>query len=850
MPRIAILAAAAAAMALTVTEAAEARGLPDLGTGAVKGRGGTAFVGSRLRLDAVVSNKGKGTAGRSTVGFYLSRNRSWSSADVPLGKAKAPKLARRARHRVTLRTRVPPTAPTLEPLFVLACADDALRVAERKETNNCAVARGHLTVGAKTSFGAIDLAQRSGKLKPPQALAYKVFAVFADRRLPKRYRFKAIGGSGTALMDHLLFSFQSLPQKWRNAIAPFLLPPAAARSFARPPVLRRDTAPDTCRIQQWNAVDAGGLAWVWYQQSRPQDQARAQALAGELSGTIWPRLTGLMGKTPLSDAGYNCHGSDGRLDVYLEPVGEAVTQQWAPTCGPSASEIVFPLSGPNGTRGALAHEFMHVMQKAYTRRSPCTDLTYLHDAAATWAEDYVYPDNSEHIYPQMLEIPDIAFGYPAESGYPAWVFLYSAATAPGRGGAAVIPNFQTAAATQKPLDALNSAVPGGFEKSWPLFARDGWNRKLSPALTASFFSWDSFRKTPPDPKKAYSLQGKKITYPLPIELYGLDRQYQHVDLSDKKAKLVTFEDPSASGTDPNLHTYAYFKLARGGWKGEDWTGRDKVEFCREKPSENVREVILVDSTSTYPKGPPGSGAVVKTDKPKLKLAKTCDLDQTYDVVSVSGSFNDEVKFESLTNSCKLTKDAHWTTALGPNPDPATLQVYSHDRSGRPIFAFNASRVPVIKNGNGTATRTCAEPDPSSNGSVSCTFNKQQDGLLDVSSNPDTGKAEPMNLEWVFGYNTFQYDPSGFGAGGNCSFSGPRPPTLSSSEDSPGLFVSPINDGTNIGEPVGKNSVSSATFGGDSVTLTFSGAGSASFSTEEETSSAQLSYTMTITLRPR
>jgi hypothetical protein len=106
-------------------------------------------------------------------------------------------------------------------------------------------------------------------------------------------------------------------------------------------------------------------------------------------------------------------------------------------------------------------------------------------------------------------------------------------------------------------------------------------------------------------------------------LSGLGRQYYDLRFADRNARLITFKDPSVAGTDSKLRTWAFVKVARSGWRAEDWTGRDKVEYCRDDKTEDVREVVLIHSTTKRaPRGDPGT-VVTRSTAPKLRLRDRC-----------------------------------------------------------------------------------------------------------------------------------------------------------------------------------------------------------------------------------
>jgi hypothetical protein len=214
----------------------------------------------------------------------------------------------------------------------------------------------------------------------------------------------------------------------------------------------------------------------------------------------------------------------------------------------------------------------------------------------------------------------------------------------------------------------------------------------------------------------------------------------------------------------------------------------------------------------------------------------------FDVTALSGKF-DATYTRDEESSCTFTKDAHWTAALASGAGPARLEIYYRDRQGRPVYRFYGpdGGIPWKAQGSGVATMTCNQPSPGSNGTVSCNFQAERGGSVAVESDPE-GSREQMILNWYFGFSSFQYDSPG--NGGACAYSGTFPPTLNLGEDSPGLFVSTLNDGSNALEPAGFSTIPTSSLG-SGATLTFAGSSSASFG-----GSLAASWQLSVTLRRR
>lgn len=223
-----------------------------------------------------------------------------------------------------------------------------------------------------------------------------------------------------------------------------------------------------------------------------------------------------------------------------------------------------------------------------------------------------------------------------------------------------------------------------------------------------------------------------------------------------------------------------------------------------------------------------------------QILKACSA--RFDVTAVTGTFDAKVTTEDHNDSCKTVNDAHWTAARGPGAAFAGLEVFSIDRRGRPSYAFGME-IPLADHGSGTATTTCNEPSPGSNGTTTCTFNLDQAEALSVQT--DTGRRlDPQTLEWGFGYNSFAYSrPSN---GGACSYSGPRPPFPDDTLDSPSLSVAGFYEGTKL-EPLGITTVPASKFS-HSLTLEFSGSTTNSVDSTLDAGTLEASWQMSASLR--
>ena len=138
---------------LLVPALASAAPGPDLRVRAVGTASTQEAPGSRLIAAATVRNDGDRAAGRSRLGFYLSRDRRKSRGDFRLRprarvRARRAHTRQRVRRTLTVPAGVPPGSYVL-----IACADDTGRIREQRERNNCRSATRRLRIVASGTPG-------------------------------------------------------------------------------------------------------------------------------------------------------------------------------------------------------------------------------------------------------------------------------------------------------------------------------------------------------------------------------------------------------------------------------------------------------------------------------------------------------------------------------------------------------------------------------------------------------------------------------------------------------------------------------------------------------------------------
>lgn len=474
-----------------------------------------------------------------------------------------------------------------------------------------------------TSYQLIDQALERGEIDTETALAYKVFATFADARLPAEYQSDDAGRDGTLLLSELSRRLSSLSQSTRSELAPFLLPPPVPGSWF---AASSANGIVTMQVEWATVITANDEVKIWYRSDHPQDATRAATLAAEIDGHLWPTLTGLL-REPMPDCGATCPegGGDSRVDIYLVRVGRSAVVG-ASNTGPTSA---YMLLEPDESFGIVAHEFAHLIQFAYPVAS-ADEYDWLFEATAQWAMDYAYPAaNSDPDFPASHEEQDMAASFltkPSTSletvnddhEYGTYLFPFYLA-GQGRAAVGVIRTIWEKATMSDSLAAVNSAIAdrGGFEEVWPLFTQRNWNQDP----VADYRDWDQLTEGA-SPKISFGI-GAPGKDQLDTDVPHLAAFYYHFTFTTEKVKSVVIDNPYAAGADQHAHVNALAKIG-GQWRApEDWTRLARKRYCREQPAEHIEELVIIVSNSAWnDRSHVLSGKKIDVDS--RELGCTCD----------------------------------------------------------------------------------------------------------------------------------------------------------------------------------------------------------------------------------
>jgi len=442
--------------------------------------------------------------------------------------------------------------------------------------------------------------------------------------------------------------WDSLLPATKEVLAPFLAPPAYQGSWAQPHVAslarQQPNASLDCTARDAPPALDGNWAFIetphtkiWYRTVDVPDATafESELAAQEVATVIEPirtDITTLFGTEAPGDSLETCNGGDDRLDIYVMPVVGllGVTVPFPPggTLTPSfmVVDAATTAESPEKARAIIAHEYLHTLHMGvYDYHEDYLSYRWLEEASANWVIDYIYPDdNFEHAYAdsyigdkyqpaESIESSD------TENGYQDYVFLQYLAR---KFGNKTIADIWSGVQTKSSIDAIDTAIPGGWKERWPDFALWAWNRSpvrffqeldgLDARLPITGLGWPlgaPYGKA--NGRLDVSLQGKgarefELAKPSGTSqpwVRPRSMRYAYFTFPDDAVRSVELQHfsfreifgPVANpNDDPEFgKVQAWIKLADGTVTVEDWTMKEEVEFCREDPAENVVELMLL-----------------------------------------------------------------------------------------------------------------------------------------------------------------------------------------------------------------------------------------------------------------
>ncbi len=482
----------------------------------------------------------------------------------------------------------------------------------------------------KSSLQLIDDALAAGEISGETAAIYRVFVVFGDSRLPAKYRGSVDTlGVDTGAVADAVTRFDSLSEGAKETLAPYLMPPFHEgswhdlRTSADAPRAQAVAVCGPVKFGSWQSILAPSrLVRIWWSDDHPGDGATAATLIPVADKALL-MFSALLGRSAILDGGSGtiCRGGDDAIDIALVDA-KSETVPFAPGTKEVPSYVLLQRNAPDGVEMTLVHELFHVMQYTYKVRDfgVHTHYKWLMEATAQWAQDHFSPardtGREQRAAPLYLGQPDKSLDVEdTKHEYGAYLFFFYLARAHGSG---VIKAVWDATTSNDALDAVNSAIPGGFAKQWPEFALRNWNEKP----VDDYQRWDNLSARVAA-RGGTLLSGKREDHArLLVDLPHLSATYKHFVFTPD-ARSVAFLNGltsvlktgpaqplgaidfgsqyqwTAASEETKRGASIQAIVKKGGtWQAADnWTNVEYKTFCRQKPEEAIEEIVLIFANS-------------------------------------------------------------------------------------------------------------------------------------------------------------------------------------------------------------------------------------------------------------
>jgi hypothetical protein len=491
----------------------------------------------------------------------------------------------------------------------------------------------------ETVEGRIAAALGAGRIDAETALAYRVFALYGDARLPAELRDDGVAEppagddaaaldrgeavDGNAVIHDLRQRWDGLSAPTQHMLAPFRARPLVAGSWlpdGDATAAREQAAvarPSCGATATWASIaPATAKVRVWYDKTRPADLTQAQATAAALDTKIWPKLITTLGfKAPLSDLALACDGGDSRLDIYIVAnLGARGATYPESASAYQSSTFIVLRSGQSGSAllYAITHQFMHAIQWSYLMIAPQTSYGWMRNALANWAVEAVYPGNvvlradaSCHMNSTFLPITDRSAGACASSttrtrDYGAYLlYQYIGRTA---GNTKVRELLAATTTITSALGAINTLVTGGLRTLWPKYAKTLWNQVpvTNPGRPA-FFNWDGLATVPalapdrPTPVNANIGIAAEATTSLSSSVANTSTRFYRFTISQTATRSLMFRNTfyPLYKAGKKVSVQAMWRTAAGTWVEENWTANEWIGICRDRKAQRLTELVVV-----------------------------------------------------------------------------------------------------------------------------------------------------------------------------------------------------------------------------------------------------------------
>ncbi len=437
-------------------------------------------------------------------------------------------------------------------------------------------------------FAALD----KGEISRSEAAILSIKAAFKPTELKEKYRSQVLFSGRTNLnveMQWLINHWDELSLSEQAEVEPYIVAPDNPKYFLNEnksgglnfvsPVMAADSWQRISFDIHTNHGDYEGLGQINYQSGGEQ-------AANQLNNALqksWNKFVALLRINPLNFKPFKIYLTDTGSDYGLA--------FWKESNNFAQCEIrINNQSGfANYLDTTLAHELFHCFQYNFAPvyyNSSATDVTWLKEATATWAENFVYPQiNSEHQFlPSYFN--NYRKGLISTQGvreYGAYVWFFFLSQYLGRDDH--IYNVLNLAKDGQIKKAVRKAV-SGYADSFAEFGAYNWNQEPSER----YQDLPNFPKiTPKNVAKieAYEPNQFNTEEDMPPGSFRYFHYFFGPDLGTVKKVRFDFFQPEKG----EQRRIAFVKTGNR-WEREEWSSLEKREFCRRDESERVREIVL------------------------------------------------------------------------------------------------------------------------------------------------------------------------------------------------------------------------------------------------------------------
>jgi hypothetical protein len=607
------------------------------------------------------------------------------------------------------------------------------------------------TTATVPSRALIESARAAGTISDEQAFVYLVLAAYGSPDLPAAYRGLPDTRLDAPEVRALPGRYASLSPAAQEAVRPYLFPPVYAGSWGNPagvtaptpvgaPIATAEPAP-VCEpgipgavpvVPGWAFIQTRHFR-VWHRTSTTVEMlqyynhfdstAAAQNVAA-VADYVYETIASVFGTGLPSDGAEPCNGAGDSLDIYLHRPPEGPPGQVHPyppgECGRPAWMHIAPDAAlsPKTARNLLAHEMVHFWHVAQMR-SDCGDPTFvpLDEMTASWAWDYVYPDdNFEHGDGALY------FGGESDGEWRTRILAGNRSTDLGINGYADNPFVEWLSRTVGPdlIATINENTQfgngaqaldlNGIADFWPRFALAAWN-DYQEHVADDFDQWEhnpawsvKYASIVPSQRFVEAKLEDSVTRDLKDEvtraltapvvqspplgkdiLEPLSFQYLYVKFTDDAVRSVFITNPMYAQNDPRFRLQALQKV-NGAWKPvENWTIKDTASYCRDKTDEHIEELVLIYSNAHTGEGdpatqlPPEAIGFGEFSRPEILVAAvgcekwqgTVQYERTHSREIGANSDSYEHQTESATTTVKY-KELEFPPFPGPLEPPNPL----------------------------------------------------------------------------------------------------------------------------------------------------------------------------------